>query len=156
MRPCGSGGSAIRGRSTGAAARRVPRAPLARRARPQRDRGAVTAEAALVIPSLVLVTLILAAAVSVVAVRLQVIDAAREAARVVARGEGAAQAQDLARGIAGPDAIVEVTVNGQQVRASVEAPALAHRPDGLLGALLAPLADVTISADSVAALEVMS
>ena len=119
------------------------------------DGGAITVEAALVIPSLVLVTALLVALVSLVGVRLEVIDASREAARLVARGDNVAHAEDTARQIAGPDAVVRVDIDADQVRVHVEAPALAHRPSGVLGVVLSPAADLVIGADSVAAREVV-
>ena len=100
-------------------------------------------------------TALLVALVSLVGVRLAVIDASREAARLLARGETVAHAEETARQIAGSDALVRVDVDADQVRVHVEAPAFAHRPSGVLGVVLSPAADLVIGADSVAAREVL-
>jgi len=72
------------------------------------ERGAVTAEAAVVLPTLAVFTLVMVWFVSwgVAAVRVQ--DAAREAARVVARGDPASAGTGLARQVAPPGSTVEV------------------------------------------------
>jgi Flp pilus assembly protein TadG len=84
------------------------------------DRGSVTVEAALALCSLVVVLALVLAAVSAVAAQLRCIDAAREAARLTARGEQA-HAEDIARRIAPRGAVVAVTVRGDEVTARVSA-----------------------------------
>lgn len=84
------------------------------------DRGAVTVEAALALCSLVAVLALALAGVSAVSAQLRCIDAAREAARLTARGEpehGERIAQRLAPG----GATVRVTVHGEEVVAEVSA-----------------------------------
>jgi Flp pilus assembly protein TadG len=84
------------------------------------DRGTVTVEAALALCSLVVVLALVLAAVSAVAAQLRCVDAAREAARLTARGEQN-RAEELARRIAPHGAVVAVTVRGDEVTARVSA-----------------------------------
>ena len=94
------------------------------------DRGAVTVEAALALCSLVLVLTLVLAAVSAVAAQLRCVDAAREAARLTARGEHE-RAEQLARRIAPGGAVVTVTVRGDEVTARVSANPVAGLLPGL-------------------------
>ena len=71
-------------------------------------------------PSLVTVLALVLAAVSAVATQLRCVDAAREAARLTARGEQD-RAMQLARRIAPRGATVAVTVHGDEVLAQVSA-----------------------------------
>jgi Flp pilus assembly protein TadG len=87
---------------------------------PTGDRGSVTVEAALALCSLVAVLALVLAAVSAVAAQLRCIDAAREAARLTARGEPD-RAEEIARRIAPRGAVVAVTVRGDEVTARVSA-----------------------------------
>src|SRR5947209_20170089 len=75
------------------------------------DRGSVTVEAALALCSLVVVLALVLAAVSAVAAQLRCIDAAREAARLTARGEQG-RAEEVARRIAPRGAVVALPVHG--------------------------------------------
>lgn len=84
------------------------------------DRGAVTVEAALALCSLVAVLALVLAAVSGVAAQLRCVDAAREAARLTARGEQD-RAEQLAHRIAPRGAVVVVAVHGDEVSARVSA-----------------------------------
>lgn len=84
------------------------------------DRGAVTVEAALALCSLVVVLALVLAAVSAVAAQLRCIDAAREAARLTARGERD-RAEDIARRIAPRGAVVAITIHGDEITARVSA-----------------------------------
>jgi hypothetical protein len=72
------------------------------------DRGYATAEAAIVLPSLVLVTLLLVALVAAVGSELKCVDAAREAARQAARGETDATARAAAVSLAPAGAEVDL------------------------------------------------
>ena len=104
---------------------------------PTGDRGSVTVEAALALCSLVAVLALVLAAVSAVAAQLRCIDAAREAARLTARGEPA-RAEDIARRIAPRGAVVAVTVRGDEVTARVSAnPAAGLLPGVNVGAAAA-------------------
>ena len=83
--------------------------------RNRNDDGAVTAETAIVLPILTLFTLTMVWFVSwgITAVRAQ--DAAREAARVVARGDPVPVASDLARRVAPTGSAVDVRTNPRSV-----------------------------------------
>ncbi len=108
---------------------------------PADDRGMVTVEAALALCSLVVVLALVLAAVSAVAAQLRCVDAAREAARLTARGEPG-RAEDLARRIAPSGAVVAVTIHGDEVTARVSADPVA----GLLPG-------IEVGAEAVAVLE---
>lgn len=95
-----------------AAARAAVRAPG--------DRGAVTAEAALALCSLVVVLALSLAAVAAVTAQLRCIDAAREAARLVARGERE-RAEQAALRLAPSGAGVQIEVRGDEVTVLVAA-----------------------------------
>lgn len=72
------------------------------------ERGAVTAELALGVPLLLVITWSLAWLLSTVVVQIRVVDAAREAARALARGDRPEQALALARQVAPTGARVTV------------------------------------------------
>lgn len=116
-----------------------------RRGQRQGERGAVTAELALVLPLLVAMTVGLVWLLAVAAAQVRTIDAARETARAVARGddEGAA----IARGeeVAPPGSTVAVTRSGGQVRVTVTGEV--RGPVGLFSHLPTP----TVHAEAVAA-----
>jgi hypothetical protein len=97
---------------------------------PERDAGAVTVEAALALTSLVVVVVLAVGAVLTAAGQLQCIDAAREAARLTARGEPQ-RARDVAARLAPDGAHVDVTVDGDEVRVQVEAGLFGGRLGGL-------------------------
>lgn len=82
------------------------------------DRGAVTVEAALAIAALVAVLVLCLAGVSAVSMQVRCIDAAREAARLAARGDNA-HAESAARRIAPADAVVQLRRDGDFVVARV-------------------------------------
>ena len=84
------------------------------------DRGAVTVEAALALCSLVVALVLVVGAVSAVAAQLRCLDAAREAARLTARGEQD-RAEEMARRIAPSNAMVAVTIRGDEITARVSA-----------------------------------
>ena len=111
------------------------------------DRGAVTAEAALVLPILAVFALGLAWLVSLGVAQVRVTDAAREAARVLARGEPIAQAALLGRQVAPAGATVQVQRGGDTVRVRVQAPV--RGPAGLFRFLPA----FRVQGESVAARE---
>ncbi len=111
------------------------------------ERGAVTAEAALVLPLLVALTAALCWLLAVGAAQVRTVDAAREAARAVARGDDVAAAQDLARRVAPAGATVRVERVGEEVHVEVSA-----EVDGPVG-VLAALPGARVRADAVAALE---
>jgi len=110
------------------------------------ERGSVTAEAAVVLPVLLVV---LAAAVGVivcVSAQLACVDAARAAARAAARGEDAAVVQQVGVRLAPPGARVVVTSDAETVQVRIDT---SVRPFGR--ALRLPAVDV--SGRAVAAVE---
>ena len=102
------------------------------------DRGAVTVEAALALCSLALVTAAAVGSVAAVAASVRCIDAARELARLAARGEperGHSVAAELAPG----GARLELVVRGDDVVAEVTAAPLALLPLRVGGRAVAAL-----------------
>lgn len=114
------------------------------------ERGAVTAELAMVLPLLVALTIGLVWVLSVGAAQLRVIDAARETARAIARGDDVAAAVAAGEHVA-PDggrvAVTSAGADGGTVR--VEASARIAGP----GAVLGWLPGVTVQAVAVAVSE---
>ncbi|WP_371588176.1 TadE family type IV pilus minor pilin [Streptomyces virginiae] len=116
-----------------------------RGARGKSDRGYVTAEAALVIPALVLFAALLVWALMAAAAQIRCVDAARAGARAAARSEPVEVAQAAARAAAPPGARVELERAGDLWRVRVVAPA--PGPGGLpvrLGAQAAALAEDSV------------
>jgi Flp pilus assembly protein TadG len=81
--------------------------------------GSVTAETAVLLPTLVLVTGALAWLVGAGVAQVQCVDAARDAARALARGESTATASELATGAAPDGAAVEISRSGGMVEVVV-------------------------------------
>lgn len=104
--------------------------------------GMVTAEAAAVLPLVTAFSLVLVWMVSLGIAQVRVVDAARDAARSVARGDDDAAASAAARRTVGGDATVEIERNGRTVRVTVTDEASAP------GWLLVPLPSVTLHASS--------
>ncbi|WP_128375344.1 TadE family type IV pilus minor pilin [Streptomyces cavernae] len=90
---------------------------------PGRDRGFVTAEAAAVLPALVLVAMGLIWALLSAAAQIQCVDAARAGARAAARQDPPDAVLATARRVAPDDAAVTVSREGDLVRVRVVAPA---------------------------------
>lgn len=111
------------------------------------EEGAVTAEAAVVVPVLCLLTVGLAWLVTIGVTHARVVDAAREAARVVARGEPASAGSALARRV-GPVG-TKVVVSGETGTVVVTATAPVRGPGGLFGFL----PEVDVHAQAIAAAE---
>ena len=102
--------------------------------RPGRNaRGAVTAELALVLPLLVAVTMGLAWLLAVGASQLRAVDAARETARAVARGDSPAAALAVGQRVAPDGAAVRISSEGGQVRVTVTSEVTG--PGGIFDAL---------------------
>jgi Flp pilus assembly protein TadG len=116
-------------------------------ARRRDQTGAATAELALGIPLLVALTAGLVWMLAVGAAQVRVVDASREAARAVARGDDVAAAEAVALRIAPVEARVRIEVGETQV--VVTTSARVSGPGGLLGSL----AGVTVSAKAVAIVE---
>ncbi len=111
------------------------------------ERGAATAELALVLPMLVAVTVGLVWLLSVGAAQVRTVDAARETARALARGDDEAAAVARGREVAPPGSTVTVSRGGGEVR--VEVSGQVPGPGGLFSHLPAP----TVRAEAVAAEE---
>jgi hypothetical protein len=84
------------------------------------DAGSVTAETALVLPALIMVALLLVWSVTVGAAQVRCFDAARGAARAVARGEPLDDVQRRAQDAAPTGARVTITRLGDEVTVAVE------------------------------------
>lgn len=114
---------------------------LANAGRLRRERGSVTAEAALVLPVLVLLLTVAVGVVAAVTSQLRCVDAAREAARAVARGESAQSAIELASTAAPGGARISVASDAERIVVTVSA-------DVPIGGGLLPA--VTVRAQAVA------
>jgi hypothetical protein len=92
--------------------------------RPPRDAGYATVEAALAIPSLLLLTLALAGVLAGVAAQIRCLDAARLGARAAARGEPPDAIQSaIAR--ASPGSTARITNEGGLIHVAVSTPVAA-------------------------------
>lgn len=111
------------------------------------ERGAVTAELALGLPVLLAVTVALVWMLAVGVAQVMVIDASREAARMLARGDDPTQAEQVAKRIAPVGA--EVRVTQADGRVLVATTARVRGPGSVLGRL----PGVTVSAEAVAVAE---
>jgi hypothetical protein len=110
-----------------------------------RDRGSVTAETAVLLPSLVLLVLVAVWTVSLLASQVRVVEAAHTAARGLARGEAAGEVQRRVRDVLGPQARTEIR-RGERVVATVRL----YRRVPLPGPLARLLPGVTLEADATA------
>jgi Flp pilus assembly protein TadG len=111
------------------------------------EAGAATAELALGIPLLVALTAGLVWMLAVGAAQVRVIDASREAARAVARGDDVTSAQTVALRIAPDGARIRVEVGEAGVVVTTSA-----RVSGP-GGLLSSLPGVTVTSEAVALVE---
>jgi hypothetical protein len=119
-----------------------------RRAAPRvRDRGAVTAELALGLPMLMAVTVGLVWLLAVGAAQVRTVDAARETARALARGDDEGTAVARGAQVAPAGSTVTVSRGADVVRVTVVA-----QVDGP-GGLFARLPTPTVRAEAVAAEE---
>lgn len=119
------------------------RGPMRRRD----ESGAVTAEAAVVIPLVALVAVALAWLVGLGVAQVRVLDAAREVARAVARGDSEASGKALGRRVAPDGARFEVSSDDGTVVVGVSAPVRG------LGGVFAFLPSYDVDAEAVALLE---
>lgn len=90
------------------------------RRRKPNDRGSVTVEAAIGMAAFLLVLALALSGVAAAVDQIRVVDAAREAARLAARGEPD-EGQAAAKRIAPPDADVAINVNGEHIQVDVSA-----------------------------------
>jgi len=111
------------------------------------ERGAVTAETAMVLPLLVALTIGLTWLLTLGIAQVRAVDAARETARALARDEPDTVAVDLGRQAAPEGAAIDVDHHGDDVVVVVTS--TVHGPGGLFGAL----PGVTVQARAVAASE---
>ncbi|MCX5312294.1 TadE family type IV pilus minor pilin [Streptomyces sp. NBC_00154] len=109
------------------------------------DRGAVTAEAAMVIPVLALFALALVWALMAASAQIRCVDAARAGARAAARSEPEAQVLAVARSAAPDRARIDLERAGELWRVRVAAPTPGPGPLTLtLSAEAAALAEDTV------------
>ena len=94
-------------------------------------RGAVTAEFAVALPSVVFLLALLLAGSAAGVTQLRVEEAARGGARALARGAGAGEVGDIVRRLAGDTAAADVTVDGEWRRVTVSG-----RVPGAVGSLI--------------------
>ncbi|MBC3988295.1 pilus assembly protein [Streptomyces sp. AC563] len=92
------------------------------------DRGAVSAEAAVVLPTLALFTLMLIWGLMAASAHIQCVDAARAGARAAARSETPAAAMAAARSAAPRDARITMSREGELVHVRVETRAAGPGP----------------------------
>jgi Flp pilus assembly protein TadG len=85
-----------------------------------KDRGAVTVEAAIALGALVMALWFVVAGIAAVTAHLRCVDAAREAARLVARGDPGL-ADEAARRIAPDEASLQISVDGERISVTVSA-----------------------------------
>lgn len=103
------------------------------RAAPREESGAVTAELALGVPLLVAITTGLVWLLALGSAQVRVVDASREAARAVARGDDPAAAVALAERIAPARATVRISADAGHVRVTTRV--RVEPPGGLFGGL---------------------
>lgn len=96
----------------------------------QSDRGSVTAETAVALPALAAVLALSLWAVAAVTAQLQCVDAARVAARAVARGEPAARSSAVAQQAAPDGAAISLRRSGDLVTVEVRSVARLPGPWG--------------------------
>lgn len=120
---------------------------MTRRQRRRGERGAVTAELALGLPLVLAVTVGLVWLLAAASAQIRVVDAARESARSIARGDAETAAREVASKIAPKGAEVDVSIGGGRVvvttSAEVEGP----------GGLFDFLPGVTVRSRAVALME---
>ncbi|HEY8728721.1 MAG TPA: TadE family type IV pilus minor pilin [Acidothermaceae bacterium] len=112
-----------------------------RRSRVRRDAGYVTAETAMVLPVLALLLAVALWSIAVATAQLRCIDAARDGARAVARGESDTVAIAVARDAAPDGAQVDVRRDGDRVVVVVSA--RVRVGSGPLAAIPAPTVSAT-------------
>jgi len=101
-----------------------------RRRRPPNDRGAVTVETAIALSAFIVVLGLMMYGLMAVLDQVRCVDAAREAARLTARGE-IDQAKDAAARIAPAGAEIRVDVEGEHIQVDVRASPLGDMVPGV-------------------------
>lgn len=112
------------------------------------ERGTVTAESALVLPIIAFFVLALLWMLAIGIAKVQTVDAARDAARAMARGDGSAAAIEVAQRSAPTGAHISVAANGSD-RVTVTVTVRAEAP----GWLLVPLPAVSIGSTATTPVE---
>lgn len=125
----------------------TPTATSVGRGQDRPERGAVTAEAAMVLPLLVAIALGLVWILSLAATQVRVVDGAREVARQAARGESDGTATEHGRRVSPEGVRFTISRGGEAVR--VTAVAQVEGPGGLFGFL----PGVDVRSEAVAAAE---
>ncbi|MFG1998412.1 TadE family type IV pilus minor pilin [Spirillospora sp. NPDC048911] len=97
----------------------------------RRDRGSATAEIAVALPALVLITVVALWGVSVASVQLACTDAARSGARAAARGESLPAVRALVARAVPTGAAVEISREGDQAQVDVTVQVRAPGATGL-------------------------
>ena len=118
-----------------------------RRRKSTKDDGSVTAEAAVVLPVIAAFALTLVWMLSVGIAKVETVDAARDAARAIARGDDPAQAVATAARTAPPNSDISIDYTAGVVTVTVSAEV---QPPGWL---LAPLPAVSIGSQASTVLE---
>jgi hypothetical protein len=95
------------------------------------ERGTVSAEAAVVLPTILLFAVGMAWLVSIGVTHVRAVDAARETARAVARGEPTGAGAAVGGRVAGPGSSIHVERDGTVVVVTVTSPV--RGPGGLFG-----------------------
>nr|WP_245953447.1 TadE family type IV pilus minor pilin [Arthrobacter silvisoli] len=96
-----------------------------------KDRGAVTAEFAVALPAVLLLLALLLAGAAAGITQLRIEEAARAGARALARGEGTATVEGIAKRLAGDTATAAVSTQGEWLDVTVSA-----RVGGPFGAVI--------------------
>lgn len=104
--------------------------------REARERGAATAELAIVLPMLVALTIGLVWLLAVGAAQIRTVDAARETARALARGDSSVEAVARGRQVAPAGSRIQVVTSDEEVTVTVSA--RISGPGGLFRAFPAP------------------
>jgi Flp pilus assembly protein TadG len=117
------------------------------RARGSAERGAVTAELAMAVPLLLAVTIGLVWLLTLGTAQVRMVDATREVARAVARGDDVDSALDRGRQVAPAGAVLTLTTAGDRVVVSGRV-----EVDGV-GGLLEVMPSVELKAEAVTARE---
>lgn len=110
--------------------------------RTRTQHGAVTAEVAIALPLLLTLLFLGVWLIGVVTTNIRCIDAARDVARAVARGESPETAEELGRRTAPSNATITITRTGADIHVTVTA--MPHRNASLLTAL--PATPITATA----------
>lgn len=102
---------------------------------PHGERGSVTAETAIVLPVVVVLLAVATWVIGLVVTHIRCLDAARDVARAVARGEPAEEARRIGLRSAPAGSAIELRRSGDDVTAAVRSPAVALPVVGTFGSV---------------------